>query len=72
MTHGYAETPADVMGVIVGIASRAVASPSGIVASQSSGPSAVSYIASNGAAGGVMMLQHEIAILDHYKLPPRA
>ena len=72
MTHGYVETPADVMGVIVGIASRAVASPSGIVGSTASGPFAVSYIAADGVAGGLLLMQHERAILDHYKLPPRA
>lgn len=69
-THGYTEAPPDVIEVAAAVASRAATSPAGIVRDQS-GPFSVQYATVNGAAGGIALLEHEKAILDRYKLPPR-
>lgn len=69
-THGYDDIPADVVGVAVAVAARAIASPSGATRQQV-GAVALGYATVNGASGGIALLQHERDILDQYRLPPR-
>jgi hypothetical protein len=70
MTHGYT-TAEDVAGVILAIASRAQVSPNGVVRTQA-GPFSETYSQTGfNVAGGVSMVEHELAILDRYRLPPR-
>lgn len=72
LNHGYPEAPAEVMEVVVSIATRAASSPSGAV-EQHTGPFSVKWSSvAPGVVGGLALLQHEKAILDQYKLPPRA
>jgi len=69
-THGYAETPPELIGLAVAIAARAVASPTGAGREQAGGVSR-GYATFNGVSGGIALLEHEKEILAQYKLPPR-
>ena len=72
LNHGFDEIPDDLVEVAVSIAARASSSPSGAV-QESTGPFSVRWsTTAGGVAGGVALLEHERAILDKYKLPPRA
>lgn len=72
LNHGFEDAPADLVEVVVSIASRAASSPSGAV-EESTGPFRAKWAAvAPGVAGGLALLQHERDILDLYKLPRRA
>lgn len=72
LNHGYEDAPAELVEVVVSIASRASSSPSGAV-DEGTGPFRAKWSAvAPGVAGGLALLQHERDILDKYKLPPRA
>lgn len=62
ITHGYANVPADVAGVVRDIATRAKSNGGGLKA-KSVGPFSETYATD--------LLSTERAILDRYKLPPR-
>lgn len=70
LEHGYEDIPADLIGVAVAVAARSNVSPTGAVR-QATGPFSLDFGSFNGVAGGVALLEHEKAILDRYKLPPR-
>lgn len=71
LTHGYDDIPDELIGAAMSIAARAASSPSGAV-QETTGPFSVRYATTaEGASGGVALLQHEKAILDRFKLPPR-
>lgn len=71
LNHGYEDIPDELIEVIVSIASRAMSSPSGAIRS-TTGPFSAEWSAvAPGVAGGLALLQHERAVLDSYKLPPR-
>lgn len=63
LTHGYEDIPADLVGVAVARAARFASSPAGVKREQAGSVSLERE--SNG------FLADELAILDHYKLPPR-
>lgn len=72
ITHGYDTPPAEVVGVIMQVASRASSSPAGITREQAGSVSFSYALTAPGVSGGVALLEHERAILDHYRIPPRA
>jgi len=68
VTHGYDVVPLEVQAVVLGVASRAAASPNGIV-SQTAGPFSVTYSqTSSNTAGGISLLALEMSVLDRYKI----
>ncbi|MFC5930928.1 hypothetical protein [Cryobacterium melibiosiphilum] len=67
VSHGYEIVPADVAGIIAGLASRAGSSPAGIV-SQTVGPASVRYGTVGGVAAGIPLLQSEKDSLDPYRV----
>lgn len=69
-THGFSEPPADVVGVVAAIASRAATSPTGTTSEQA-GQVRLTYGTFNGVSGGVALLQHERDILNVYRIPAR-
>ena len=70
MTHGFDDAP-DLAGVVMAIASRAQASPNGVVRTQA-GPFSETYSQTGfNVAGGVSMVDHEKDILNRYRLAPR-
>lgn len=69
-THGFDPVPEDLIGVAVGVAARAVASPSGATREQV-GSVALGYGTFNGVSGGIALLEHEKEQLDQFRLPPR-
>lgn len=70
MKHGFAEVP-DVQSIILAVASRAQASPSGAVRAQA-GQVSVTYSQTGyNVAGGVSLMAHEKSILDLYRIPGR-
>lgn len=71
VTHGYAEIPAEVVEVIVSVAARAVASPSGFTREQVGQVAFSHALSGEGVSGGVSLLGHERGILSRYTLPPR-
>lgn len=64
LTHGYEDVPEDLIGVAVARAARTASSPAGVKREQAGSMS----IEREG--GG--FLADELAVLDRYKLPPRA
>jgi hypothetical protein len=62
-THGYAEIPADIVGIAVAVADRSINAPGGIVR-QSTGPFSVERLKA-------ALLEDEKSVLDKYRLPPR-
>lgn len=70
MTHGF-DTAPDVAAVIFAVAARAIASPSGVVRAQVGQVSETYTQTGANQAGGVALLDAEMATLDRYKLPPR-
>lgn len=66
-SHGFESAP-DVAEIVLAIADREVASPSGVVREQA-GQVSVSYSqVAPGVAGGIALLAHEKAILDKYNV----
>lgn len=70
MTHGY-ETVPEVAAIILAVSARAIASPSGVVRAQVGQISETYSQTGANQAGGVALLDAEMATLDRYKLPPR-
>lgn len=70
MSHGFEEAGA-VEAVILAVAARAKASPSGVVRSQVGQVSETYSQTSTNQAGGVSLLDSEMAVLDRYRLPAR-
>lgn len=64
-SHGYATVPADLVAVVLDAVSRAVSVPAGQVA-EKFGP--FEY---GGSQGGVQFFEHELAVLDRYRLEPQ-
>lgn len=71
LNHGYEVAPAELVEVVVSIASRAASSPSGAVREQAGQVNFTWATVASGVSGGLALLQHERDILDKYKLPPR-
>lgn len=71
LTHGYASVPAEVAGVVVAVAQRAVDNPSSRTRRQV-GPFADSYSQVGDETPALVLLDAEKSALSHYKLPPRA
>lgn len=74
MTHGFpADSPAGevLRSTILAVAARAIASPSGVVRAQVGQISETYSQTGFNQAGGVALLDGEMATLDRYKLPPR-
>lgn len=69
-THGYDVAP-DVAAVILAAASRAQASPSGVVRTQTAQVSETYSQTGFNQVGGVALFDSEKATLDLYRLPPR-
>lgn len=70
LTHGYDDSPADLVGVAVGIADRSRST--GGARREAAGAVSIDFATFNGVAGSIALLQHEIDLLAQYKLPPRA
>jgi len=71
-THGYAECPDGVAGVVLSVLGRAVTNPRGLVQAQETrGPvtRSESYGASANEIGATGLLASERAVLDRYRLP---
>ena len=67
MRHGFESVP-DVVEVVRAMAERAGASPAGVVREQA-GQMSLSYAqTASGVAGGVVLMDHERAMLDRYRL----
>jgi len=62
VTHGYADTPADVRAVIASVTARASVTPSGVV-SESAGSVSITY---TDAASG--LTTDELRVLDRYRI----
>lgn len=70
MTHGHADIPADVTGVVQAVAQRAIDGTAGAASwSRTDGPFASS--ANYGSSANGKFLPSELGTLDRYKLPPR-
>lgn len=68
--HGFDDTP-QLSALVVSVAERARASPAGVV-SESAGAVNIRFSTfGSGAAGAVALMEHEYALLDQYRLPPR-
>jgi hypothetical protein len=72
ITHGYAETPADLAQVITQVCVNALASPMGATREQAIGFAASWSATGPGVSGGMSLLKRDLAILDLYRLPGRA
>lgn len=70
LTHGFADVP-DVKSIILAIASRAQASPNGVIRAQAGQVSETYSQTSSNVAGGVSLMAHEMRILDLYRIPGR-
>lgn len=71
-THGYAECPDGVAGVVLSVLGRAVTNPRGLVQAQETrGPvtRSESYGASANEIGATGLLASERLVLDRYRLP---
>lgn len=67
MSHGFDSVP-DVVEIVRAISERAGVSPAGVVREQA-GQVSLSYAqTASGVAGGVVLMDHERAMLDRYKL----
>lgn len=64
LTHGFDEAPADLLGVLVDAAARAVNSTLGGAGAEVIGP--FSFSATEGSTA---LFGHELAVLDRYALP---
>jgi hypothetical protein len=62
-THGYAETPDELVGVAVSLAARRASSPAGVRREQA-GQVSMEY-------GAREFLADELQVLDRFKIPPR-
>lgn len=62
-THGYADVPPEITGVVQSLAARGIANPKGF-ASQTSGPFSVTFSAGD-------FLPAELGALGRYKIPSR-
>ena len=67
---GYEKAPADLAGIIMGVAARGAASPTGAYL-QRAGAVQMQWQADKGSALGGSFLEAEKAVLDLYKLPAR-
>lgn len=72
ITHGYDTVPDDIVEVVVSVAARAAASPTGATREQAGSVSFTWSTVAPGVAGGIGFLAHELAILDTYRLAPSA
>lgn len=70
LTHGFADAP-DVASIILAVASRAQASPDGVVRVQAGQVSRTFSQTAFNVAGGVSLVAHEKAVLDLYRIPGR-
>lgn len=70
MTHGYAAAD-DVRAVVLAVAARAAASPSGIIRAQVGQINETYTQTAPNQTGGVALLDHEKVALAPYTLPPR-
>lgn len=72
IVHGYTVTPPAVQAVVCAIASRAAASPTGVI-SESTGPFSVRFSqTAPGQAGGVVLTSIEQDVLERYRIPNRS
>lgn len=70
-THGHATPPADLAAVILAVASRAQASPDGVVRRQVGAVSESYSQTGFNVAGGVSLMPHEKDALEQYRVRPR-
>lgn len=70
MSHGH-DTADDVRAVVLAVAARAAASPSGIIRAQVGQINETYTQTAPNQTGGVALLDHEKAALAPYVLPPR-
>lgn len=68
ITHGFDAVP-DVAEIVRAVADRAGASPAGVVREQAGGVSLQYSATAPGVSGGVVLMAHERAMLDRYRLP---
>ena len=70
VAHGF-DSADDVAAIVQAIAARATASPGGIVREQIGARSISLSMTAAGVSGGVVLMDHERAMLDKYRLPGR-
>lgn len=68
LTHGLEQVPDDLVDLTLQIAARALGSPLGIVREQAGGVSVTYSQAGFNVAGGTVLLAHEKAQLEEYRL----
>ena len=68
--HGF-DSADDVAAIVRAIAARASASPTGVVREQAGAVSIGFSLTAPGVSGGVVLMDHERAMLDKYRLPGR-
>ncbi len=68
--HGFDAVP-DVAAIVLAIAARASASPTGVVREQAGAVSVSMSATAPGVSGGVVLMDHERRMLDKYRLPGR-
>lgn len=68
VTHGYEETPEDVVDLTLHIAARALGSPTGVLTERSLASSITWSATAAGVAGGTVLMAHETPALAAYEL----
>lgn len=68
LTHGHETTPQEIVDLTLQMAARALASPLGLTREQAGAVNASPTAVAPGAAGGVVLLEHEKASLARFRV----